>query len=288
MPQNDCHSDEKTHYKKLAPVTINYHDYKSFDGNKFRTDLKIRLENSEPLCALKFKKTFNEVLDLHAPKKQKVARGNNAPFMNKTLSKAFMTRPRLRNKYFKNPTPENKLSYTKQKNFCTNLLKREKKKYYNDLDTKIFDSNRKFWQRVKPLFSEKTMLKQSIRLKENGKIISDKKEVAEILNNYFMESVENLEVERYLPTNNITIDDQNLDKIDKIVQQFQNHPSILKISENVKFENKFKFNDITEDNISSMIQSLDPKKACGENDIPANLLTLFHMGFSMYVKHMGG
>ena len=62
------------------------------------------------------------------------------------------------------------------------------------MDTKIFDSNKKFWQRVKPLFSDKTILKQSIRLKENGKILSDKKEVAEILNNYFMDSVENLEV----------------------------------------------------------------------------------------------
>ena len=75
--------------------------------------------------------------------------------MSKTLSKAFMTRARLKNKYYKNSTPENKLAYTKQKNFCTNLLKREKKKYYSDLDTKIFDSNKKFWQRIKPLFSEK-------------------------------------------------------------------------------------------------------------------------------------
>ena len=61
-----------------------------------------------------------------------------------------------------------------------------------------------------------------------------RKEVAEILNNYYMESVENLEVERYLPNNNLAID-EDLDKIDKIVKQFQNHPSILKINENVKF-----------------------------------------------------
>ena len=66
------------------------------------------------------------------------------------------------------------------------------------------------------------MLKQSIRLKENGKIISDKKEVAEILNNHFMDSVENLEVERYLP--NVAID-ENLDDIDRIVSQFQDHPN---------------------------------------------------------------
>ena len=272
---SDCHKMTvtvmKKHYKRLEPVTINYRDYKSFDGDKFRTDLKERLAKSESLSIENFKTMFYEVLDLHAPKKQKVARGNNAPFMNKTLSKAFMTRARLRNKYFKNPTPENKLSYTKQKNFCTNLLKREKRKYYNDLDTKIFESNKKFWQRVKPLFSEKTILKQSIRLKENGKMISDKKEVAEILNNYYMESVENLEVERYLPNNNITID-ENLDKIDKIVKQFQNHPSILKINENVKIDEKFEFKDTSDDKMFKKISSLDANKACMKDDFPIKIL----------------
>ena len=206
------------------------------------------MDNSESLSVEEFITIFNKIIDLHAPKKQKVARGNNAPFMNKTLSKAFMTIARLRNNYNKNPMGGNKLLYTKQKNFCTNLLKREKKKYYNDLDTKIFESNRKFWQRVKPLFSEKTMLKQSIRLNENDKIISNKKEVAEIQNNYFVEAVENLEVERYLPNENVIID-ENLDNIDKIVKHFKNHPNILKIKENVKIEKRFEFKDTTDEKI---------------------------------------
>ena len=98
--------------------------------------------------------------------------------------------------YNKTRTEEDRIAYTKYKNFCTNLLVREKKKYYGDLDTTIFADNKKFWQRVKPLFSDKTDLKHNIRLKENGKMISDKKEIADILNNYFMESVEYLEVER--------------------------------------------------------------------------------------------
>ena len=272
----------KKYYKKLEPVTINYRDYKSFDGNKFRTDLKNKLDNSESLSVEEFITFFNEIIDLHAPKKQKVARGNNAPFMNKTLSKAFMTRARLRNNYNKNPMVGNKLLYTKQKNFCTNLLKREKKKYYNDLDTKMFESNRKFWQRVKPLFSEKTMLKQSIRLNENGKIISDKKEVAEILNNYFVEAVENLEVERYLPNENVIID-ENLDNIDKIVKHFKNHPSILKIKENVKIEKRFEFKDTTDEKIFKKINSLDAKKACMKGDIPVKLL---HGTNDIICKHL--
>ena len=102
-------------------------------------------------------------------------------------------------------------------------------------------------------------------------MISDKKEVAEILNNFYMESVENLEVERYLPNNNLAID-ENLDKIDKIVKQFQNHPSILKINENVKIEEKFKFKDTTDDKMFSKINSLDATKGCMKDDFPTKLL----------------
>ena len=42
---------------------------------------------------------FKSILDLHAPFKSKTLWGNQAPFMSKDLSKAIMTRSRLRNKF---------------------------------------------------------------------------------------------------------------------------------------------------------------------------------------------
>ena len=84
-----------------------------------------------------------------------------------------------------------------------------------------------------------------------------------------MDSVENLEVERYLPD---IVCDENLDDIDKIVRQFQSHPSILKIKENVKIEKTFKFKDIDEDKMFKIISSLDPKKACMKGDLPIKML----------------
>merc|ERR1711989_12756 len=270
---SDCHKMTltvmKRYYKKLEPITIEYHDYSSFDGNNFREDLKNKLDNCENLTVERFKLIFDETLNLHAPKKKKIVRGNNAPFMNRTLSKAFMTRARLRNRYYRNPSEENKRAYTKQKNFCTNLLIREKKKHYSDLDVKVLEDNRKFWRTVKPLFSEKCMTKQTIRLNESGKIVSDTKEVAEILNNYFMDAVENLEVKRYLP--NIVFDGENLDQIDKMIKKYQDHPSILKIKENVKPERRFDFQDVDEDQMFKKIIKLDPSKASMKNDIPAKL-----------------
>ena len=53
---------------------------------------------------------FQLGIQMHQVKK-KVVRGNNAPFMNRTLSKAFMHRSKLKNRYHKFPTEANKNSY---------------------------------------------------------------------------------------------------------------------------------------------------------------------------------
>ena len=97
-----------------------------------------------------------------------------------------MHRSKLKNKYNKNPTENNKISYNQQRNFCVSLLKKEKRKYYNNLDPKIFKDNKTFWQRVTPIFSDEHKGVQSdIIIVENGETISDKKEVTEKLNNRY-------------------------------------------------------------------------------------------------------
>ena len=69
---------------------------------------------------------FMTILNWYA---KKIIRGNNAPFMNKTLSKEFMHRSKSRNNYYKYPTDENNDLYKKQSNYCVGLLKRKKKNY---------------------------------------------------------------------------------------------------------------------------------------------------------------
>ena len=53
-------------------------------------------------------KTFEEIilmaLNKHAALKKKTIRGNNAPYMTKTLRKAIMRRSELQTKYFNNGT----------------------------------------------------------------------------------------------------------------------------------------------------------------------------------------
>ena len=99
--------------------------------------------------------------------------------MNKTLSKAFTKRSRLKNKFNKDPNDANKVAFKKQRNFCVSLLKKEKKNYYNNLDINILNDDRTFWKRINPLFSDKDKtLPKYIILIENDKVISMRYEVA--------------------------------------------------------------------------------------------------------------
>ena len=108
----------KSFFRKLDPVIVNYRDYKVFDKIKFQTELKNKLDNmlTNNSNYELFEHTFMELLNIHAPMKKKYVRGNNAPFMCKTLSKAIMTRSRLRNKFLKTPNEINKTNYNKHRN----------------------------------------------------------------------------------------------------------------------------------------------------------------------------
>ena len=65
--------------------------------------------------------------------------------MTNMLSKAIMLRSKLKNVFNKYPTEENNKLDKKQRNYCVHLLTKEKKKY-NNVDLKIFDDNKTFWQ----------------------------------------------------------------------------------------------------------------------------------------------
>ena len=89
----------KVFFKKKNPVKIKYRWYKNFNECNFRNDLTNSLQNCnhETMKYDEFKNIFMQILNVHAPTKQRVVRGNNQPFMNKTLSKAFMHRSKLKN-----------------------------------------------------------------------------------------------------------------------------------------------------------------------------------------------
>ena len=83
-----------------------------------------------------------------------------------------MKRSRLRSTFSRDMT-ETSRKYKKQINFCVNLLKKAKKDHFANLDVNSVLDNRKFWQNVKPLFSNKVKGKTTTKLIENDKKIDN-------------------------------------------------------------------------------------------------------------------
>ena len=89
----------KTTYKTSQPKIITYHSYKYFNNDSFREALLQRKcsGNNYDENFKDFNSSCNIILKEQAPQKKKYVRGNQSPFINKTLSKAIMQRSKLRN-----------------------------------------------------------------------------------------------------------------------------------------------------------------------------------------------
>ena len=94
-----------------------------------------------------------ELLKKVAALKTKFLRTNHSKFVTKDLSKAIMLRTKLRNQFLKKRTLQARTKYNKQRNICVSLVKKAKRNYYENLDLKDINDNKKFWATVKPLFS---------------------------------------------------------------------------------------------------------------------------------------
>ena len=75
--------------------------------------------------------------------------------MTKALRKAIMARSRLKNAYLKTGNSKNWENYKKQRNFCTDLLKKTRSEYFRNLNIKDLNDDKKFWKRIKPFFRMK-------------------------------------------------------------------------------------------------------------------------------------
>ena len=181
----------KTRFKKHPPKVILYRDYKRFSNTIFHAELQYMLIEQHFYHSSNddFVDMTMRILKRHAPLKQKYIRANNAPFMTKELRKAIMNRSKLKNKSNSVNTREAHHEYKKQRNLCTYLLKKAKKDYYSNLNPKTITDNKKFWKTVKPLFSDKSIAKETITLVENDEIFRNEQLLAEKFNEFFSTAV---------------------------------------------------------------------------------------------------
>ena len=106
-------------------------------------------------------------------------------------------------------------------------------------------------------------------LSEGNEIIINPTTCAEIFNNYFSDVIEDLDIDRTLHIDCMVYSD---DPIEKAIQKYRNHLSILKIIEVGYSENVFSFEPISELDIHSVISNIDSSKAYQKENIPPQIL----------------
>ena len=191
----------KTFFEKLQPRVVKYRNYKHFENDKFRTDLlsefgKANTEEKEN----GLNNLLNEcerILDIHAPRKGRYAWGNDMPFMNKALSKEIMKRTRLRNKFLKHRSEENKKKYSKQRNYCVSLLRKYKSDCFGNLNEKNISDNKTFWKTITLYLMDRVRSTNKMTLIEKEEITAGDFNTAKVLNTFFYNIVSNLNIEEY-------------------------------------------------------------------------------------------
>ena len=109
---------------------------------------------------------------------------------------------------------------------------------------------------MKPMFSNKSVNRESITLVKRDKILSENLEVAETFNAFFSNIVKQMNIARGQEL--LTEADHIEDPVLRIIERFKKHPSVVAIFENHK-DSAFSFRYVSLDEITKEIKRLDVK-----------------------------
>ena len=260
----------RSQFSKGNPRTKLYRGYKLFDIDAFKRDLnnKIVINRDCSSNYSKFHENFVTTLNIHAPLKKKTLRFNDHPFMTKDLRKAIMHRSKLKNIHNKKRTTDTWDNYKKQRNFCVSLLRKTKQNFFQNLDTTNIRDSRSFWRTIKPYFNANGSSLNKMMLKENERLVTDEKKIAEIMNSYFVNITNNLPLKIDAESE---IEEPSLSS-QSPSQNFEDHKSVKKINETFDKNRNFSFQEVNEGQVRTIISKLDCSKAIPNGDIPVNIL----------------
>ena len=138
-----------------------------------------------------------------------------------------------------------------------NLIKETKLEYFSKCES---NDNKPFWINCEPYLTNKnSSAGTGIMLSENGELILKNKEIVNISNYHFVSIVDNLGLDR--------CDDDFLkltkgsDRIDNIIKQYKNHPSIKNIKAKFNSVRSFPFQPAFIEEVKTVIQDMENNKS---------------------------
>ena len=128
----------------------------------------------------------------------------------------------------------------------------------------LLDYNKSFWKSVKPFFSDKGINSNKLMLTENDTIITEENDLSEVINNYFTNIIDKLELKRDV-LSNINVD------LTDIFVTYKDHLSVNRIRANFD-KSYFHFATVSQQEVKTVIQNLSSNKANLLGGIPSKIL----------------
>ena len=208
------------HRNKLRELYFKSKDPENWESNN----------DPEDVCWV-WGKLLSDALDVHGPVKRSIYKRQHVPFMTPELLGSLLHRNKLRELYFKSKDPENWEKYILQRNLTSSLKRREISSYLWSRADSAKGDPKQFWYTIKPCMRCKRSNNEgTYRRKENSVLVTDKKKVAQIFNNYFS-FIQNLGEEH--------------DSNPYVVVDISVHPSIAAIRDECVVASQFEFNHVS-------------------------------------------
>ena len=261
----------KQKIQRPPPKLIEYRSMKNLDRDKYLDELsKIPwdsayiYDNVDDVCEHWYQ-LFTDVVDQHMPHKKKFTRGDQLPWITPEICNAISRRNILSRKFKKNRTQDNWVNYKKQRNIVTTLKRKSMKSYFIHASTDCSHPG-EFWKKFKPLLPSKCAPPQNIQLLEEGRLITNNTEVANVFNKYFTDGVS-----AHIP---------NLCE-----STFVNHVSVNEIKQRHKNKH-FSFSSVEVGYIKDLLVSLNPNKATGSDNISPRVLAVSSEALAVPVTNL--
>ena len=239
-------------------------NYKNFDQENFTLDLigidwkkHLQIDKNDANKSMEtFLNIFETLLDRYAPLRKlntKEIRQKQKPWVTKGIIKSIQTRNHLHKKWINAKDPDKKSSYETRfklyRGHISNLIKISKEEHYK----RYFNQNKlnlkNTWKGIKSIIGKKTVSASSPNcIVSNNVTITTPKEIATSFNEYFANVATKVKL-KIPPTNRSHLD-------------FLKDP----INESIFLQ------EVTDNEVSNIINTLDHHKATGPASIPTRIL----------------
>jgi hypothetical protein len=268
----------RRHAPIRKPRYIKYRSYKHFNDDDYITDVSYipfhvcEIFDDVDDAAWLTSKLLIDVIDKHAPMKQRVLKYKPVPYMNAELRKAIFKRNMIRNKFKK----YGKLFWEENRRMRNRVAALRKKSIRSYFSEKCANIDKSFWKTISPFMTNKSARNsENIILHEGDKIVNDDKEVANIFNEYFVN------IASAIGSN------KSVDSVDAAIFEHAEHPSIVKIAKEFNHKKEsFAFKAVSPSVIRAKLKNINSNKSTGYDDIPGKLLRIAHNELAMPLTYL--